>query len=74
MRLAILAASALSLAAADFRAGIARVDITPPIGHAMGGYSDRKGNAAGTHSTHIAEDVLFLVKGVDVRHHAEARR
>jgi phosphate transport system protein len=25
------------------------------------------------HSTIVAEDVLFLVKGVDVRHHAEAR-
>src|SRR5258708_11064470 len=25
------------------------------------------------HSTNIAEDVLFLVKCVDVRHHAEAR-
>ena len=26
------------------------------------------------HSTNIAEDVLFLVRGIDVRHHAEARR
>src|SRR5665213_827252 len=26
------------------------------------------------HSTNIAEDVMVLVKGIDVRHHAEARR
>lgn len=26
------------------------------------------------HSTNIAEDVMFYVNGIDVRHHAEARR
>src|SRR5689334_13015284 len=48
--------------AADYRAGIARIDITPPVGHAMGGYSDRKGPATGTHDPLYAT-VLVLESG-----------
>src|SRR5580658_10668435 len=55
----LLVAGLLPLSAADFRAGVARVDITPPVGHAMGGYSDRKGNATGTHDPLFAT-VLVL--------------
>ncbi|HWZ30859.1 MAG TPA: neutral/alkaline non-lysosomal ceramidase N-terminal domain-containing protein [Bryobacteraceae bacterium] len=61
MRLALFVL-ALPLLSADFRAGISRVDITPPVGHAMGGYSDRKGNATGTHDPLYAT-VLVLESG-----------
>jgi neutral ceramidase len=61
MRLALFAL-ALPLTAADFQAGTARVDITPPVGHAMGGYSERKGNATGTHDPLYAT-VLVLQSG-----------
>ena len=27
---------------AEYRVGVARIDITPPAGHAMGGYEARK--------------------------------
>src|SRR5580658_1929232 len=59
---AFFVAGLLPLSAADFRAGVARVDITPPVGHVMGGYSDRKGNAAGTHDPLFAT-VLVLEYG-----------
>lgn len=61
MRFALFAL-ALPLAAADFLAGTARVDITPPVGHAMGGYSDRKGNGTGTHDP-LYSTVLVLQSG-----------
>jgi neutral ceramidase len=50
------------VSAADFRAGVARVDITPPVGHEMGGYSARKGNATGTHDPLFAT-VIVLENG-----------
>jgi len=65
MRLALFVLAlplVFSIEAADFRAGISRVDITPPAGHAMGGYSDRKGNATGTHDPLYAT-VLVIESG-----------
>jgi len=53
------------LASADtatYRAGVARVDITPAVGHAMGGYSERTGNATGTHDPLYAT-VLVIESG-----------
>ncbi len=53
----------LSMAAeTGYRAGVARIDITPPIGHPMGGYSERKGNATGTHDPLYAT-VLVIESG-----------
>src|SRR5580658_2835258 len=48
--------------AAEYRAGIARVEITPPIGHEMGGYSDRKHGATGVHDPLYAT-VLLIESG-----------
>jgi hypothetical protein len=51
-------------AAADYRAGIARVDITPPIGHEMGGYSARTHGATGVHDPLFAS-VLVIESGTN---------
>src|SRR5579871_1126637 len=52
--------------AADFRAGVARVDITPPVGHEMGGYSARKGNATGTHDPLYATVIVIESGGTSL--------
>src|ERR1700685_79199 len=48
--------------AAEYRAGVSRVDITPPVGHPMGGYSERKHGATGTHDPLYAT-VLVIESG-----------
>src|ERR1700722_864285 len=48
--------------AAEYRAGVARVDITPPIGHEMGGYSARKHGSTGLHDPLYAT-VLVVESG-----------
>jgi hypothetical protein len=45
----LLALTPMVFAAAEYRAGVARVDITPPIGHQMGGYAARKHGSTGLH-------------------------
>jgi hypothetical protein len=62
MRFAMFAILLVPVAAADFRVGVSRIDITPPAGHAMGGYADRKGNATGTHDPLYAT-VLVIESG-----------
>jgi len=62
MRLSSVLLLSLPLAAAEYRAGIARVDITPPIGHEMGGYAARKHGATGIHDPLYAT-VLVIESG-----------
>jgi hypothetical protein len=43
----------------NLRAGVARVDITPPVGLPMAGYADRKGGATGVRDPLYAGVLLF---------------
>ncbi|MFN0118935.1 MAG: neutral/alkaline non-lysosomal ceramidase N-terminal domain-containing protein [Blastocatellia bacterium] len=47
--------------AGELSAGTARVEITPPVGHPMGGYAARKGPSTGVHDPLYA--TVLLVKG-----------
>jgi len=48
--------------AADYRAGVSRIDITPPVGHPMGGYAARKQGATGIHDP-LHATVLVIESG-----------
>src|SRR5215831_18088879 len=63
MRFLCLVLAILPIAsAADYRAGLARIDITPPVGHEMGGYSARKHGSTGLHDPLYAT-VLVIESG-----------
>lgn len=64
MRLSSVLLLCLPLTAAEYRAGLARVDITPPVGHEMGGYSARTHGATGTHDPLYAT-VLVIESGAN---------
>jgi len=55
---------AAKLFAAEYRVGVARVDITPPIGHQMGGYSARTHGSTGIHDPLYAT-VLVIEDGTN---------
>ena len=52
--------------AAEINAGVARVDITPPVGHPMGGYSARQGPSTGVHDPLYATILLLKSGGLTV--------
>jgi len=45
--------------AAEISAGVARVEITPPVGHPMGGYAAREGPSTGVHDPLYATALLL---------------
>ena len=62
LALLLLLFPTLPAAETGLRAGVSRIDITPPVGHPMGGYGNRKTGATGTHDPLYAT-VLVLDSG-----------
>lgn len=57
---AVLCLMALPAAAGELRAGVGRVEITPPIGTPLGGYADRKGaRSTGVHDPITARALVL---------------
>ncbi|MEP7341601.1 MAG: neutral/alkaline non-lysosomal ceramidase N-terminal domain-containing protein [Acidobacteriota bacterium] len=52
--------------AAELNAGVARVEITPPVGYPMGGYAARQGPSTGIHDPLFATVLLLKADGVSV--------
>jgi len=52
--------------AAEISAGVARVEITPPAGHPMGGYAARNGPSTGVHDPLYATTLLLKSGGLTV--------
>ena len=50
----------------EISAGVARVEITPPVGYAMGGYADRQGPSTGVHDPLYATVLMLKAGGVSV--------
>ena len=59
----VLCAFVAVASGAEYRAGVARVDITPPIGHEMGGYAARQHGSTGLHDPLYA--TVLVIETVD---------
>lgn len=64
--LLLLLLLASSVVAAELMAGVARIEITPPVGHPMGGYAARQGPSTGIHDPLFATVLLLKADGASV--------
>ncbi len=64
--LCLLAAIAAPSFAVEQSAGVARVEITPPVGFPMGGYAARQGPSTGVHDPLFATVLLLKADGVSI--------
>ena len=55
-----------SALAGELSAGVARVEITPPVGHPMGGYAARQGPSTGVHDPLYVTVLLLRVEGQSI--------
>ena len=56
----------VSVSAGELTAGVARVEITPPVGYPMGGYGDRQGPSTGVHDPLYATALVLKADGSSV--------
>jgi hypothetical protein len=62
----LLVSTVCSVAARDLSAGVARAEITPPVGFTMGGYAARKGPSTAVHDPLFATVLLLKVDELTV--------
>ena len=62
----LLGAGSIDAAAKELTAGVARVEVTPPVGSPMGGYSERQGPSTGVHDPLYATVLVLKSPGMTV--------
>ena len=62
----LLGAGTIDAAAKELTAGVARVEVTPPVGSPMGGYGERQGPSTGVHDPLYATVLVLKSPGMTV--------